>query len=172
MRPRAFSSRLTALRPFAPHLTVATLALALVGCEPAEEEPEETMAQEEATAVGDQEDPCREFQDLTPTPGPVDITVDPQGIPVVTPAVVRMSKEAGGTMDWTSGDYPWLVIFQPNQNNVLPMQAETLGGAAAQAAGSMLNPDAPCGNYKYSVVVWDQANEQLLGVDPPFQIIP
>lgn len=170
MLPRAVSSRLSSSRARPAHAMSAALALVLVGCEPqvvdepVEGAPEEPMAQQEA-----EEDLCRELEGPA-TAGPVEITLGQDDAIQVSVDTVKVSR-AGGEVAWTSASHHFLVLFQA-RDGFLPMRVPSVAGPPEASAAAAAKPDAPCGTYKYSIALWDQANERLVGVDPPFQIIP
>lgn len=135
-----------------------------------------------AGAVGQVPDACRPGQE---TDEQVEVSLRGQGAGarvVVSPDTVRIREGGDEELRWV-GDHPFIVIFKP-RNGVLPTRAATAASRAVDTsyasqdtgrsarARSRTNPEAPCGEYRFDVAVWNEAEGRLVGVDPPLLIVP
>ena len=148
-----------------PSSLLVALPLLLVGCSG----PGADQSGGSGGSAASPPDPCRPYEGLKPTQGQVTITV--QGNTVkVDPPRPRIQK-GQGELEWTSTDGPFVILAGPGPRG-RPFVDETFGAGAGATARQGVNPVAECGTYKFGVVVWDAANDRLVGVDPPVDIVP
>lgn len=128
-------------------------------------------AQEEASPPADPEPPaqsCEEFRGVTPTPGPVEVTLSADGTTVeVTPDSVAVRR--GATVTWRS-HHPFIVFVQEAPDRGRPTAEESYAGRNQAPARASIRPDASCGYYKYSVAVY--LDGEMRGLDPEIWILP
>lgn len=111
---------------------------------------------------------CDDFRDVTPTSGPVEVTLSADGTTVeVTPDSVAVRR--GGTVTWQS-HHPFIVFVKEDPNRGRPTPKASYAGKHQSPAQARIPAEASCGYYKYSVAVY--LDGEMRGLDPEIWILP